>query len=186
MKKAVREPFRLARRIGIFLTAVAWAAFLVSFFLPVAAQIGSLPGAPLGLQSGWQTFVDSLMLSMDVATSSVTSWGIFGINRFQPLVVLCLLSPVPNGLMLLAPPANLKLRHNAAFLGAFLFLSGVSAFWVCWQVYEGLTVGFHVWIGSILVMAVASSLIGASWFMEDNVEHERLLAELKKTQGNRP
>ncbi len=180
----MREPFRLARRIGIVLTAVAWWAFLVSFFLPAAVQIGSLPGAMMGPQSGWQTFVESLTLSIE--TASYSSWSLWGGVRYKPLVLMCLLSPVPNMLMLLTPLGNLKLKHSAAFIGPLLLVSGVIVFWVCWQVYEGLTIGFYLWIGSILAMALASSLIGASWFMQDNVEHERLLAELKKTQGNSP
>jgi hypothetical protein len=181
MSKAERETFNLVRRTGVVLTFLAWAAFLVSFFLPTAVQIGSMLGAPLGPQSGWQTFVDSFLLSIDVAINSVEQSLGSGTRQFQPLVLLCMFSPVPNGLMLLAPLANLKLKHYAALPGTILFIAGTSAIWICWQVYEGLTIGYYLWNGSILVMALASFLITGSYFMEDNAEHARLLGELKQT-----
>ncbi|MHB8903423.1 MAG: hypothetical protein ACYC6Y_32060 [Thermoguttaceae bacterium] len=168
MNNAERVPFGLLRGTGILLSLLAWGAFFASFFLPAADQIGSMPGAPLGPQSGWQTFVDSLLLSTTAA-----GWA------WQPLTLLCLLSPVPNGLMLLAVPANLALKQYAACVGALLFLTAVSAFWVCWQVYEGLALGFYLWIGSILAMALASFLIGASWVVEDNRDYQLALAQLQ-------
>jgi len=61
---------------------------------------------------------------------------------------------------------------------------GVSAVWVCTRVYDMLAIGFSIWIGSILAMALASFLISGSYLMEDNTEHERLLAELTKTCGD--
>jgi len=173
MKNAEREPFMLVRWIGLVLAIMAWPAFLVSFLLPTAVQIGSMPGAPLDLQSGWQTFVDTWQLSTAAAEK-------------EPFALLCLLSPLPNGLMLLAPPVNLTMRHYTVFFGVVLCLTGTSAIWVCLQVYEGLSVGFYLWIGSILTTAMASFLISGSYLMEDNTEHAHLLAELKKTHGDLP
>ncbi len=158
----------MMRWAGVVLTFLAWPVFLVSFFLPTAVQIGSMSGAPLASQSGWQTFVDTWQLSIDAA-------------RDEPFALLCVLSPWLNGLMLVALPINLTLRHSTVFFGVILCLTGTSAIWVCLQVYEGLNVGFYLWIGSILTMAMASFLISGSYLMEDNAEHARLLAELKKT-----
>lgn len=173
MQKAERKPFRLMRWTGFVLTLLASAVFLVSFFLPTAVQIGSLPGAPLNVQSGWQTFVESFMLAVEAAG-----------YQFQPLPLLCVLSPLPNGLMLLGPLANLTMRHYAVFFGAILLIVGTSALWVCLEVYEGLSVGFYLWMGSILTMALASFLVSGSYLMEENAEHERLLTQLKKTHGS--
>ena len=161
------EPFRRVRRTGIFLTLLAWSAFLASFFLPTAVQIGSLAGAPLDAQSGWQTFVDTWHLSVAAA-------------RHRPFALLCVLSPLPLGLMLIAPLVNLTTRQYTVFFGLILCLTGISALWVCLDVYEGLRVGFYLWIGSILTMALSSFLISGSYLMEDNAEHARLLEELKE------
>jgi len=171
MKERERESFRWVRGTGVTLTFAAALVFLVSFFLPTATQIGSMMGAPLAIQSGWTTFVESLTLSAEVI-------GVPMFN-FQPLAILCYLSPIPNGLMLLAPLVNMKAKHYAAFFGAVLFFNATTAIWVCFEVYEGISVGFYVWIGSILMMALASFLISGSYVMEDNLEHERLLAEWK-------
>jgi hypothetical protein len=166
MSRVARSQFRLARRSGIVLTWLAWITFLVSFFLPTALQIGSMLGSPLARQSGWQTLVDTYALSLDAAGDN-------------PLALLCLLSPLVNLPMLIAPVTNLTLKHYAGLTGALLFFGGIAAIWVCTQVYEGLAIGFYFWIGSILAMALASFLISGSWIMEDNEEHERLLADLK-------
>ncbi len=183
MKNTEREIFRLVRWLGIVLTFLAWAAFLTSFFLPTAVQIGSMLGSPLAPQSGWQTFVDSFLLPVDVLTESAEQSIISGGNQFQPFVLACMLSPLPNFLMLFALLANLKLKHYSALFGAVLFVSGATAIWICWQVYEGLTIGYYLWNGSILAMALASFLIAGSYFMEDNVEHARLLEDLKEAVG---
>lgn len=172
MKKAERASFRLIRRAGIFLTFLAWGAFLVSFFLPTAAPLAS-PGAGLAAQSGWQTFVDSLTLPL----SEDGFWHLWS-TWFEPIMLLCLLSPIPNGLMLFAPLFNLRARLYAAVYGALLLFAGITAIVVCWDVYDGLNAGFYVWIGSILVTALASFLIAGSYAMEDNFEHDRMLAEL--------
>jgi len=159
MKKAERGSFRLMRWTGIVLTLLAWPAFLVSFFLPTAVQIGSMLGAPLELQSGWQTYVDTWQLSTAAA-------------RDEPFALLCVLSPWINGLMLLALPVNLMTRHYTVFFGVILCLTGTSAIWVCLQVYEGLNVGFYLWIGSILTTAMASFLISG--------RRERLRSDRRK------
>ena len=169
MKGRGRDSFRWVRGTGVTLTFVAALAFLVSFFLPTATQIGSIMGAPLAIQSGWTTFVESLTLPAEAVGNP---W-----QQFQPLAILCYLSPIPNGLMLLAPLVNMKTKHYAAFFGVVLFFNATTAIWVCFEVYEGISVGFYVWIGSILMMALASFLISGSHVMEDNLEHERLLAE---------
>lgn len=57
------------------------------------------------------------------------------------------------------------------------------AIWVCRPAYAGLTIGYYTWNGSILVMALASFLISGSYAMEDNIEHDRLLAKLKVKPG---
>lgn len=43
-----------------------------------------------------------------------------------------------------------------------------------------LSIGFYLWMGSMLGMALASFMITGGYFMEDNAEHARLLAELKE------
>ena len=172
MKKAERRPYRPVRQTGVVLTFVAWFAFIISFFLPTAAQIGSMVGAPLAIQNGWTTFVESLTLSAEAVGNP---W-----QQFHPLAILCYLSPIPNGLMLLAPLVNMKTRHYAAFFGVILFLNATTAIWLCWEVYDGIAIGFYFWITSIFLMALASFLISGSYVMEDNIEHERMLAELKE------
>ncbi len=167
-----RAPFRFVRRTGIVLTFLTWGAFLVSFFLPTAATIASL-GAPVAVQNGWQTFVDSLIVPL-------SEDGI-GSMWFEPIMLLCLLSPVPNGLMLFAPLVNLRARLYAAFYGALLLFTGIAALGVCLEIYDGISVGFYVWIASIFVTAMASFLIAGSYAMEDNAEHDRMLAELKNS-----
>ncbi len=173
MNKPERDKARLARRTGVVLTFVAWIAFLSSFFLPAAICIPSIPGGALAAQTGWETFLDTLRLAAEAIG-----------HVFRPLVLLCMLSPLPNGLMLLAPLANLQLKSYTAFYGAALLFSGTSAIWVCWQVYEGLNVGFFVWVGSILAMALASFLIGGSYFMNDSAQHAQLMAELADVSGS--
>ncbi len=173
MNKPERDRARLARLTGVVLTFVAWIAFLSSFFLPAAICIPSVPGGALAAQSGWETFLDTLRLAAEAIG-----------HAFRPRVLLCMLSPLPNGLMLLAPLANLKLKSYTAFYGAALLFSGTSAIWVCWQVYEGLNVGFFVWVGSILAMALASFFVAGGDFMKDGAEAERLLAELKDVSGS--
>ena len=167
METSGKGSFRWLRRTAFVLTFLTWPVFLASFFLPAAVQIGSMAGAPLGVQSGWQTFVDTLTLSFEAAWSTS-----------EPLFFLCYLSPLPNGLMLFGPLANLFAKRYAAFFGAALFLSATSALWVCLEAYDGLSIGFYLWIGSMLGMALASFMITGSHFMEDNAEHARLLAEL--------
>ncbi len=178
MRKPGRASFRFVRRTGIVLTFLAWGAFLVSFFLPAAAPIASL-GAPVAVQSGWQTFVDSLTvtLSEDGIGSLSGMWSTW----FEPIMLLCLLSPVPNGLMLFAPLVNMRARLYAAVYGALLLFTGIAVLRVCLEVYDGISAGFFVWIASIFVTALASFLIAGSYAMEDNLEHDRMLAELKNS-----
>ncbi len=180
----VREPFGWIRRTGIAVTLLAWLLFLASFRLTAATPIGSSPGLVVPLQSGWQTFVESVTNCLEAAGNPMMA--VYGMSYFRPLVLLCLLSPVLNAMMLLAPLVNLKLKHSAAVFGAILLFSGLVAIWVCWQSYERLAAGFGLWIGSILATAVASLAVGASWFMRDNIEHDRLLAELMKSVPPQP
>jgi hypothetical protein len=171
MKKAEKASFRLVRRTGIVLTFLAWGAFLVSFFLPTAKPIESFSTSEVR-QSGWQTFVDSL-------TVPLSEDGLWSLRYGNPLVLMCLLSPLPNALALFAPLVILRARQYGAFYGAFLLFTGMTALVVCMQVCDGISAGFYVWIASIFVTALASFLIAGSYAMEDNAEHDRMLAELQ-------
>ena len=170
MKKGERKPFSSTRWAGRLLTILAAGAFVTSFFLPAAGNAGSFPGIPPMLGTGWEVFVES------VTVFNNSFWV------FNPIeLMVCFLAPVPNVLVLVAVPGNLLLRRSAIALGAILLVSGGMAFWFCWYHFGCLGIGFYLWIGSIFAMAIASFLVAASYIIEDNIEYDQRLAELKKS-----
>lgn len=170
MKKGKGKPFPFTRWAGRVLTFLAAGTFVTSFFLPAAGNPGSFPGIPPMLETGWEVFVES------VTVFSSSFWV------FNPIeLMVCFLAPVPNVLMLVAVPGNLLLKRGAVALGVVLFLIGGMAFWFCRQYFGCLSIGFYLWIGSIFAMAIASLLVAASYVIEDNIEYDQRLAELKKS-----
>ena len=174
MKKGKGKPFPFTLWAGRLLTFLAVAAFITSFFLPAAGNAGSFPGIPPMVDTGWEVFVESVTALNNPPFGFV--WF------FNPIaLIVCLLAPLPNVLMLAAVPGNLLLKRSAVALGAILLLLGGTAFWFCWYYYGYLAIGFYLWIGSIVAMAIASFLVAASYAIEDNIEYDQRLAELKKS-----
>lgn len=125
--------------------AIAWFAFLVSFFLPATDVVevgGVAPGTPL---SGWQAFTASLL-----TFAAMFPWMMFA----EPRCLLFLAFPLMNLLAFVAPMFALLAPEEAEYLGLVLIPLAAIPLLLPHVLTGNLLIGFYLWIGSFFGMSL--------------------------------
>jgi hypothetical protein len=141
VSKAARMPWAII--------AIAWFAFLASFFLPATDVVevgGVAPGTPL---SGWQAFTASLLTFATMFPRMMLA---------EPRCLLFLAFPLMNLLAFAAPLFAMFAPEEAEYLGAVLIPLAAIPLLLPRVLTGNLFIGFYLWIGSFIGMS-----LGGAW-----------------------
>lgn len=140
---------RFWRLFGALIVGVGWLAFITSFFLPatnVVERGGTSPGTPL---VGWDAAISSIRVLAAQPLVFVV----------EPRAWLFLIFPLLNLGVLLSPAVAVSMPKKVGWLALVLLPAAIVPQTLPKTLTGDLFVGFYVWIGSFVTLAVGYILI---------------------------